>query len=101
MGSRKGELATTADCVSEVVKPSTAELQCCYAQLVVEATHDDGTPLVGTSTAFVSHSWHNMYSTLVNIIGQYEQELDQLTKKVRYYYLDVFAINQHCVTDHG
>eukprot|EP00929_Paragymnodinium_shiwhaense_P031936 TRINITY_DN17787_c0_g1_i2.p1 TRINITY_DN17787_c0_g1~~TRINITY_DN17787_c0_g1_i2.p1 ORF type:complete len:318 (+),score=22.10 TRINITY_DN17787_c0_g1_i2:483-1436(+) len=63
--------ATTADCVDEHIKPATAALKCCYAQMTLQSKDEILRRCIGTSTAFVSHSWKYRYSTLVDMIAQH------------------------------
>eukprot|EP00929_Paragymnodinium_shiwhaense_P031937 TRINITY_DN17787_c0_g2_i1.p1 TRINITY_DN17787_c0_g2~~TRINITY_DN17787_c0_g2_i1.p1 ORF type:complete len:598 (+),score=44.02 TRINITY_DN17787_c0_g2_i1:188-1981(+) len=90
--------ATTADCVNEHIKPITLSSKCCYAVMVLQSGDEYLRRCIGTATAFVSHSWMYRYSTLVDIIAQHAV-LISLTPV--FYYIDVFAINQHDVNRQG
>eukprot|EP00929_Paragymnodinium_shiwhaense_P031938 TRINITY_DN17787_c0_g3_i1.p1 TRINITY_DN17787_c0_g3~~TRINITY_DN17787_c0_g3_i1.p1 ORF type:complete len:575 (+),score=55.06 TRINITY_DN17787_c0_g3_i1:158-1882(+) len=90
--------ATTADCVDKHIKPATAALKCCYAVMALQSDDECLRRYIGTSTAFVSHSWMYQYNTLVDIISQHAA-LTSLAPD--FYYIDVFAINQHDASKQG
>eukprot|EP00928_Gymnodinium_smaydae_P018650 TRINITY_DN17107_c0_g1_i2.p1 TRINITY_DN17107_c0_g1~~TRINITY_DN17107_c0_g1_i2.p1 ORF type:complete len:448 (+),score=38.54 TRINITY_DN17107_c0_g1_i2:783-2126(+) len=80
--------ASTSDCVSEFVKPATSHLKCSYASLMAASDDAGG---VGRSSVFVSHSWLYQYATLVDILAHQAA----LATTQHFYFIDIFAINQH------
>eukprot|EP00929_Paragymnodinium_shiwhaense_P022678 TRINITY_DN14424_c0_g1_i2.p1 TRINITY_DN14424_c0_g1~~TRINITY_DN14424_c0_g1_i2.p1 ORF type:complete len:298 (+),score=30.43 TRINITY_DN14424_c0_g1_i2:159-1052(+) len=94
-----GEDATTYDCVNLHVKPATEALRCCYAQMALCSEDESLRRCIGTATVFVSHSWKYRYGTLVDIIGQ--RAMTSLTQAPDFYYIDIFAINQHDASRKG
>eukprot|EP00928_Gymnodinium_smaydae_P063204 TRINITY_DN46868_c0_g1_i1.p1 TRINITY_DN46868_c0_g1~~TRINITY_DN46868_c0_g1_i1.p1 ORF type:complete len:619 (-),score=39.93 TRINITY_DN46868_c0_g1_i1:143-1999(-) len=98
VGEELTHYATTADCVSTVVKPASANLQCSYVQLLKHSPDALLRKCVGPASAFVSHSWQNKYQLLCQALKQrYRLSPDAAF----FFYLDIFAINQHALTDRG
>lgn len=63
--------------------------------LSVKNADEDGISFVGPACAFVSHSWSYKFKTLLSVLEEYQ--LTHLDEGTHYYFLDMFAINQHNV----
>eukprot|EP00746_Dinoflagellata_sp_MGD_P083060 gnl/MRDRNA2_/MRDRNA2_33040_c0_seq1.p1 gnl/MRDRNA2_/MRDRNA2_33040_c0~~gnl/MRDRNA2_/MRDRNA2_33040_c0_seq1.p1 ORF type:complete len:463 (+),score=21.04 gnl/MRDRNA2_/MRDRNA2_33040_c0_seq1:141-1391(+) len=88
---------TTADVTFLEVKTETLEQQCPYVALFEELTDGKGSPMVGTSSFFVSHSWLQLFSVLLSTIESFRRDQGNNI----YFWFDCFAINQHMVNKEG
>jgi hypothetical protein len=105
---------TTRQIVQNVIVPKTCEPQCRYVRLMRGQTDETGRPFYGRALAFVSHSWDSEWSELVDAICLHSDcwVRDQAALSLLhptegpsepvtppYYWIDIFAINQHEGTD--
>ncbi len=84
--------------------PKTEEWKCRYVRLIrgQGQTDEHGRQFCGRARAFVSHSWDSEWSALVDAIGAHSdrwvhEHPDE--PEPPYYWIDIFAINQHSGTD--
>ena len=102
---------TTRQVVQNVIKPKTCvqtcdgERQCRYVRLMRGQTDEASRSYFGKAFAFVSHSWGSEWSELVDAIclhsdrwvaqwvRAHPNEKSPVTPP--YYWIDIFAINQH------
>lgn len=93
---------TTRDVVRRVVKPETDQARLRFVDLgwVRDWKAWDGTPAVGRSTYFVSHSWDSPFEDLVSALESHREKLGPKPpgEEVRYW-VDILAINQWFGTD--
>ena len=86
---------STFEVVEEYIKPLTKEANLSYAEMNAKNADEDGISFVGPACAFVSHSWSYKFKTLLSVLEEYQ--LTHLDEGTHYYFLDMFAINQHNV----
>ena len=89
-----GFRTTTAEVCERIVKPITSGAQCAYHELLRgEPGHS------GRSHYFISHSWAYRFMDLVLAIENFEAQL--MPKSTRYYWFDIFVLNQHSTDEIG
>ena len=86
---------TTFEVVEEIIKPLTKNCNMSYAKMCCDKGNEDGIPFVGPACAFVSHSWSYKFVTLLSVLEEYES--CHLEQGNLYFFLDMFAFNQHSV----
>ena len=80
-----------------LVKVHTKEHRCCYFALLAGACEEDGTPWSGQQNVFVSHSWGCPFLTLLATLREHERKHQR--EGVHYYYVDLFGLNQHDLSE--
>lgn len=82
---------TTAEVCQKVVQPETSARKCAFIDLVgAQETDDEGRPLVGRATVFVSHAWGCPFkTTLVTMLEHAAEHPDA------YFWFDLILNNQH------
>lgn len=86
---------TTLDVVNRVIKQETSWCKDTYVSLVSDQKDVDGTRFVGTSSHFISHVWGSRFLDLIEALAIIETTSESAPRAVRYYYIDIFAINQY------
>lgn len=86
----------TSHVVYQTIVPSTDESKDSYYlhALKTGLAGKDGEK-VGTATVFVSHVWSSPFASLVEAIMNHDKAVRKAGGKPPYYWLDIFAINQH------
>ena len=79
---------TTAEVCEEFIKPATARYRCRYADLASVREED----AVGDAVAFMSHCWGGVFADLV-------AAAKHVLPPDAFVWVDIFAVNQHTVTD--
>ncbi len=85
-----------------MIVPKTLQRRCRYVRLLrgQNSTDEAGRPDYGKALAFVSHSWDSEWAELVDAIKAHSDRWvrDHPTEEPPYYWIDIFAINQHSGT---
>jgi hypothetical protein len=105
-----GQRMSTAEVCEQAVKPAAvrrsagavrygnvAPRGCAYFAMLA---HDGDAALVGRSDYFLSHSWSYRFHDLVRILENFEARLP-VQSTPRYYWFDIFVMNQHSTTEIG
>ena len=74
-----------------------AQKGCAYYTMLA---HDGDAALVGRSDYFLSHSWSYRFHDLIRILENFEERLP-VQSTPRYYWFDIFVMNQHSTTEIG
>jgi hypothetical protein len=92
---------TTRQVHRDVIVPETLQRRCRYVRLMRGQTDEAGRPYYGRPLAFVSHSWDSEWAELVDAIKAHSDRhvRDHPAEEPPYYWVDIFAINQHFGTD--
>jgi hypothetical protein len=92
---------TTRQVHRDVIVPETLQLRCRYVRLMRGQIDKAGRPFYGKAFAFVSHSWDSEWPELVDAICVHSDRWmrDHPAEDPPYYWVDIFAINQHSGTD--
>ena len=94
---------STADCCFfSVVKPDTFDgptgPSCAYTELLQRsnALSDEGRPLVGPATYFVSHAWSYDFRAFARALMEFweERPRDEVHRNC-YFWIDIFSVDQH------
>jgi len=78
----------TVKVVKKVVMPMTESRQCTVVEITKPAER-------GRVTHFISHAWNAPFSTTTTAIIEELELWEQSTGKKAYFWMDVFAVNQH------
>jgi len=92
-----GQRVSTAEVCEQAVKPATGELGCAYFGMLA---HDGDAALVGQSDYFLSHTWSYRFHDIIRILENFEARLP-VQSTPRYYWFDIFVMNQHSTTEIG
>ena len=96
-----GTRTTTGEVCEMLIKPATRDGACAYYDLLqlADAHQEDGQQWAGASHYFLSHSWSYRFRDLLGILEAFEEQ----TKpgSTRYYWLDIFVMNQHSASELG
>ena len=96
---RSSSSRTTARDVHKlVIKPATHDLMCRYVELsgVGDGTdRANGRPFVSTADYFLSYEWDVPWQSVVASISEHSETLELHGKPAAYYWIDIFAVNQH------
>eukprot|EP00298_Acanthocystis_sp_HF-20_P017118 c21670_g1_i1.p1 GENE.c21670_g1_i1~~c21670_g1_i1.p1 ORF type:complete len:777 (+),score=247.00 c21670_g1_i1:165-2495(+) len=89
----------TSDVCSNIIKPSTQELQCSYSELIQIQQLDQNTnQKVGPANIFVSHAWQSKFEDTVKSLEVFINDSNNKTKlnqDTAYFWFDFTCINQH------
>ncbi len=91
---------TTRHVHRDVIVPQTWAQKCRYVRLIrgqSRQTDEAGRPYCGRALAYVCHSWDSSWTELVDAVCAHSDRWmhDYPTEEPPYYWIDIFAINQH------
>jgi hypothetical protein len=91
---------TTRQVHRDVIVRETLQRRCRYVRLMRGQTDEAGRPYYGKAFAFVSHSWDSEWAELLDAICAHSDRWvrDHPAEEPPYYWVDIFAINQHSGT---
>ena len=92
-----GQRVSTAEVCEQAVKPAARELGCAYFAMLA---HDGDAALVGRNDYFLSHTWSYRFHDVIRILENFEARLP-VQSTPRYYWFDIFVMNQHSTTEIG
>jgi len=85
---------TTRSVHMDIVLQETLATHSRYVSLIHQLSDEDGRPVVGRATFFVSHCWNSPWDSLVDALLVHAEEQRQLgfPDGEPYYWIDIFAV---------
>lgn len=86
---------TTGEVCVRIVLPATMRRKCAFVDLVRDKSDGAHVPFVGKATVFVSHAWSCQTLDVFATMLEYAEQ----TKKIEYFWFDLFINNQHGISE--
>ncbi len=81
---------TTKDVCDKIIIPETDSLKCAFVDLLKGTNDENGRPLIGQATVFVSHAWKFKFSSSFEVMMDYAE-----SNPDAYFWFDLFVNNQN------